>query len=301
MGALVRPKLGAQGAGIFRLLWFWLDRRGPRVWREGDWTLAHGLWGPLLLQCRSVRNAVMSSDIQHWTASEVAQWCHTRLMARFPGALFGEVLTRMEKVHLLDGPMLLQLNRSEWQEAVPPIGPRMLLIQEVQALRQHLPQKPTEPVRETATGNELLAPEDPPPLGDPALLTPSLDGFQRLVTGPAASATSCANFIASHMQHRFGRDVSTTEGSGPDSDQQPAARLRSNAAAFRAVAGLKKTLQRSGSAWPLRRGLSMPPDADSGPTLEPSAENALNVRIPPPPGAPDAQVSGSDPPLCSLV
>ena len=64
------------------------------------------------------------SGIAEWNRHDVRVWLEARLAARFPGQFFGNMLTKMETLHLIDGRILLQLTRTEWQEACPSIGAR---------------------------------------------------------------------------------------------------------------------------------------------------------------------------------
>ena len=74
------------------------------------------------------------SELEQWTPSDVAKWCTAKLATRFPGTLFEEMLANMEKVHLIDGLLLMQLDDSDWREAVPSIGARKTLMNEVRSL-----------------------------------------------------------------------------------------------------------------------------------------------------------------------
>ena len=74
------------------------------------------------------------TDYKQWTPADVAQWCSTKLCARFPGVSFVEILSSIEKLHLIDGHLLLQLDNSEWKEAVPSIGARKTLMSALRTL-----------------------------------------------------------------------------------------------------------------------------------------------------------------------
>ena len=69
-----------------------------------------------------------------WTQGDVRTWLEGILAARFPGRCFGTMLTALDTLHLVDGPILLTLRDAEWQEAVPSIGARKFLMQEVYKL-----------------------------------------------------------------------------------------------------------------------------------------------------------------------
>ena len=73
-------------------------------------------------------------DVHLWTPSDVINWCRSTLDQRYPGVSFAQMLDTWEQLHLIDGPLLLQMDALEWKEAVPSIGARRLLRREVGAL-----------------------------------------------------------------------------------------------------------------------------------------------------------------------
>ena len=73
-------------------------------------------------------------DVHLWTPSDVINWCRSTLDQRYPGVSFAQMLDTWEHLHLIDGPVLLQMDALEWKEAVPSIGARRLLRKEVGAL-----------------------------------------------------------------------------------------------------------------------------------------------------------------------
>ena len=73
-------------------------------------------------------------DVHLWTLSDVINWCRSTLDQRYPGVSFAQMLDTWEQLHLIDGPVLLQMDALEWKEAVPSIGARRLLRKEVGAL-----------------------------------------------------------------------------------------------------------------------------------------------------------------------
>ena len=75
-----------------------------------------------------------ADDITQWTSMDVSAWCAGVLAKRFPGASFKKLLARLQNVHLIDGPLLLELTPADWQEAVPSLGARKTLIGEVRRL-----------------------------------------------------------------------------------------------------------------------------------------------------------------------
>ena len=84
----------------------------------------------------------LPESVAEWTRCDVRRWLEARLATRFPGQCFDDALTRVELLHLIDGRLLLELQDSDWQEAIPSIGARKVLMR---AARQLAPVPRTEP------------------------------------------------------------------------------------------------------------------------------------------------------------
>ena len=109
----------------------------------------------------SVNNPGLHVDVGRWTPEDVKVWLEAALAARFPGVCFGDPLTRLQTVHLIDGPLLLTLTGSEWKEAMPSIGARKVLKKEVQGLAAALRPGPS-PEHTEATDPPQIAVNEPP-------------------------------------------------------------------------------------------------------------------------------------------
>ena len=89
---------------------------------------------PFACDCMSFLVSHLPAKVSEWTACDVRRWSEAKLAARFPGQSFCEMLSVVENLHMIDGGILVDLQDPEWREAIPSIGARKVLRQEVARL-----------------------------------------------------------------------------------------------------------------------------------------------------------------------